>query len=57
VEALDPGARERVHQVSIPGVALAARELRDRVRRGQPIRYLVPPEVERYIHARKLYAE
>jgi nicotinate-nucleotide adenylyltransferase len=57
VEALDPGARERVHQVSIPGVALAARELRERVRRGQPIRYLVPPEVERYIHEHGLYAD
>jgi len=53
--ALEPAARERISAVTVPGVAIAARELRQRVRTGQPIRYLVPPEVERYILEHGLY--
>jgi nicotinate-nucleotide adenylyltransferase len=56
LETLQPGARERVDVVQIPGVAIASRELRERVRSRQPIRYLTPPAVERYIHERGLYA-
>lgn len=58
VESLEhqlPGASARVHVVEIPGVAIAARELRQRVRRGMPIRYLTPPAVERYIADNGLY--
>jgi nicotinate-nucleotide adenylyltransferase len=55
LEALQPGARERVDVVSIPGVAIASRELREHVRLGRPIRYLTPPAVERYIRERGLY--
>ena len=53
--ALRPFAQQRVEVVTVPGVAIAARELRQRVRTGQPIRYLVPPAVERYILDRGLY--
>jgi len=53
--ALEPASRERISAVTVPGVAIAARELRQRVRTGQPIRYLVPPEVERYILDHGLY--
>lgn len=56
LEAVHPGARDRVDIVRIPGVDVAAREIRDRVRRGRPIRYLTPPAVERYIRERGLYA-
>jgi nicotinate-nucleotide adenylyltransferase len=55
LELLRPGARERVDLIEIPGVAIAARELRDRVRTGMPIRYLTPPAVEQYIAERRLY--
>lgn len=55
IAALEPGARERVEIVRVPGVAIAARELRRRVRSGQPIRYLVPPAVEQYILDHGLY--
>jgi nicotinate-nucleotide adenylyltransferase len=56
VDALHAGARERVDVVTIPGVDIAARDLRQRVRRGEPIRYLVPPAVERYIVEHGLYS-
>jgi nicotinate-nucleotide adenylyltransferase len=55
LEMLQPGARERVDVVQIPGVAIASRELRERVRSRLPIRYLTPPAVERYIRERGLY--
>ncbi len=49
------GARERIDVVPIPGVAISAREMRDRVRAGRSLRYLTPPAVERYIESRSLY--
>jgi nicotinate-nucleotide adenylyltransferase len=55
LEAALPGAGERVDLVFIPGVAVSARLLRARVAAGQPIRYLTPPAVERYIQERGLY--
>lgn len=55
VAALEPAAQERIDLVRVPGVAIAARELRERVKRGAPIRYLTPPAVERYIRERGLY--
>ncbi len=55
LEAALPGARARVDVVSIPGVAISAREMRDRVSAGQSLRYLTPPAVERYIAVQKLY--
>ena len=55
LEAALPGARERADIVRIPGVDISAAELRARVRAGQPIRYLTPPAVERYIHEKGLY--
>jgi nicotinate-nucleotide adenylyltransferase len=55
LERLHPGAGEHVEVVHIPGVDVAARELRQRVRSGRPIRYLTPPAVERYIRERGLY--
>ena len=55
LHALPPGARERVDLVPIPGLAIAATELRERVAAGQPIRYLTPPAVERYVFEHGLY--
>jgi nicotinate-nucleotide adenylyltransferase len=55
LEAALPGARDRVDLVLIPGVAVSARSLRARVAARQPIRYLTPPIVERYIQDHGLY--
>jgi nicotinate-nucleotide adenylyltransferase len=57
LEAALPGARERIDVVSIPGVAISARDMRERVRAGRSLRYLTPPAVERYIEARGLYRQ
>ena len=57
VALLPPEARERVDLIEIPGVAIASRELRQRVREGRPITYLTPPAVETYIRNRGLYRD
>jgi len=55
--ALHPHVSARVDLVTVPGVAVASRDLRARVRGDQPIRYLVPPDVERYVAEHGLYQE
>jgi nicotinate-nucleotide adenylyltransferase len=55
LERLSPGGGSRATLVEIPGLAIASRDLRQRVRTGEPIRYLTPPDVERYILERGLY--
>jgi nicotinate-nucleotide adenylyltransferase len=49
--------RERVELVQSPGFDLSSTEVRERVRRGEPIRYLVPDPVETYIRKHGLYRE
>ncbi len=48
--------QSRVTWLEAPGLHIASRELRERVRNGQPIRYLVPDEVLNVIKSRKLYS-
>lgn len=57
VERRYPGIREKVRVVSVPRLEISADELRDRVRRGLPIRYYVPDAVERYIREHGLYID
>ena len=47
----------RVHLIDTPGLALSSREIRDRVRSGRSIRYLVPPLVAATIMKEKHYQE
>ncbi len=50
-----PAAAGRVHPMEIPALAIASSDLRARVARGTPIRYLVPDGVAGYIHEHDLY--
>jgi nicotinate-nucleotide adenylyltransferase len=50
-----PAARGRLIALRTPGLDISATDLRQRVARGEPIRYLVPPAVEAYVHQRGLY--
>ena len=45
-----------VHVREMPGIAISATEIRERVRQGQPIDFLVPPEVALYIRQNGLYS-
>ncbi|MBW3594433.1 MAG: nicotinate-nucleotide adenylyltransferase [Actinobacteria bacterium] len=46
----------KVHVQHIPGIDISATEIRDRVRRGRPIDFLVPREVAHYIAQHGLYS-
>jgi nicotinate-nucleotide adenylyltransferase len=48
---------ERVTWLEVPGLHIASREMRERVRAGQPIRYLTPDSVVRRIEELGLYKE
>jgi nicotinate-nucleotide adenylyltransferase len=57
-----PGERPPAHPLiarvlTVPAVEISASLVRDRCRRGESIRYLVPEAVARYIAERRLYAE
>jgi nicotinate-nucleotide adenylyltransferase len=53
--ALPAGARG-VHRVTGPGLDVSATRVRERVARGESVRYLVPEPVAEYIAKRRLYA-
>lgn len=55
-DAVDASLLHRVRHVTMPGIALSATEIRDRVRAGRSIRFLVPRAVEQLIRERELYA-
>ncbi len=55
LERAVPGIRERLVWLDVPCLDITASDLRRRVRQGLPLRYLVPPPVEAYIRARRLY--
>jgi nicotinate-nucleotide adenylyltransferase len=46
---------QRIRFLEVPGLDIAATDLRDRVRQGQSVRYLLTPEIEIYIRENGLY--
>ena len=57
VEDLPPLLRGKALRVEVTAVDISSRVIRERVRKGMPIRYLVPPLVEMYIAKHGLYHE
>jgi len=55
LETVLPGIKERVLFIKAPEIGISSTELQQRVREGLPIKYQVPPEVERYIYEHNLY--
>jgi nicotinate-nucleotide adenylyltransferase len=53
LERLDGGDRARFFQM--PTIGISSTMVRERVRAGLPLRYLVPEPVESYIADRELY--
>ena len=45
----------RIHYMEVPALAISSSDIREREQRGEPIKYLVPQEVEDYIHKFGLY--
>lgn len=55
MEKLEVEEHATLYRLSAPLLPLSSSEIRERIRAGQPIEDLVPPEVERYIHVHGLY--
>jgi nicotinate-nucleotide adenylyltransferase len=55
LEAQLPGVRERVKLLDMPELEIASRDLRERVRTGRSIRYMLPDPVRGYIEEKRLY--
>jgi nicotinate-nucleotide adenylyltransferase len=47
----------RIHTVSVPGIEISSTDIRERLRQGKSIRYLVAEPVEQYIATYGLYRE
>jgi nicotinate-nucleotide adenylyltransferase len=50
-----PGLLDKVIQLDMPVIGISSSEIRHRIAQGLPIRYLVPPEVQKYITEQKIY--
>lgn len=57
IRALPAELQGRVRLVTLPGVAVAARELRAMAQAGHPLRYLVPDEILAYAGVHRLYQQ
>lgn len=55
LEKAIPGLLDKVIQLDMPVIGISSSEIRQRIAQGLPIRYLVPPEVEKYIIEQKIY--
>lgn len=52
----DPRIREKAHLLDTPLIGISSSDIRDRVRTGRSIRYLVSPAVNAYIREKNLYS-
>ncbi len=55
IDALQEKYVSRIHYMEVPALAISSSDIRSRAKNGMPIKYLLPQEVEDYIHKFGLY--
>jgi nicotinate-nucleotide adenylyltransferase len=55
LQAAHPEFFTRMHLLEVPALAISSTDIRSRVRKNQPIRYLLPEAVRLYIERESLY--
>lgn len=54
-KAINEKYKVEIHTLEMPIIEISSTEIRNRVREGLPIKYMLPETVERYINKNKLY--
>ena len=49
--------RRKVNLIEVPALSISSTDIRNRVKKGEPIHYLLPETVEMYIRKNRLYLE
>ena len=57
IENLKTSYRAKIHIVDAPLIGISSTIIREQVKGGKSIKYLVPESVENYIHEKRLYME
>ncbi|MCO5385718.1 MULTISPECIES: nicotinate-nucleotide adenylyltransferase [Desulfosporosinus] len=52
-----PETQGKIHYLEVPALAISSTDIRARVRRREPIRYLLPETVRLYLEQHRLYAD
>lgn len=55
LKELPPGYINKISLMEVPALSISSTDIRDRVQKGLPIKYLLPEEVEEYILLKGLY--
>lgn len=55
VQQEHPETQGRIHYLEVPALAISSTDIRARVKRGEPIRYLLPEPVRQFIQQHGLY--
>ena len=57
VQLENPETKDRIHYLEVPALAISSTDIRSRVRRGEPIRYLLPETARLFIEEHGLYTD
>jgi len=57
IQELPRGCQDRIFPMEVPALAISSTDIRQRVREGRPIKYLLPEPVEYFLLKNRLYID